>query len=194
MKKKLILGSLILVALAFILLPHPASDLIIRIYFDDIEGDFCALYYSMDPDKNFSAEQLLYSEIDHAQKSVEFRLDSSWEDQVTALRLDLPHHTDQLICVKNISVSSGGVIQKEYDPCHFFADINVVSTHETTISLVQSKNRAYLLTGTDDPYLVLSDSLVTEIQSHYSHTVFSRIFLCLFIAGSYIFAKKKLFT
>ena len=194
MKKKIIMGGAILLALLFILMPFPASDLIIRIYFDDIAGDSCALYYSTDSEKSFSAEQCIHSEIDYTQKSVEFRLDGALEKKLTALRLDWPHLTEQVICVKNIAISSGGVIQKEYNPCYFFADENIALAHETSVTLVLPRNRAYLVAGVDDPYQILSDMLAEEIKSFYSHRIISRICLCLFIAGCFFFARKKLFT
>lgn len=193
MKKKLIGGFALLLALLFILMPLPASDLIIRIYFDDITGHSCALYYSTDAEKNLLPEQYITSEIDYAQMRVEFRLDGSLENQLTSLRLDWPHLTEQLICVKNISISSGGVIRKEYNPCYFFADGNISSSHETYVTLVHPRNRAYLMTGTDDPYQILSDTLVDEIKGYYNHRILSRICLCLFIAGCWFFGKKKLF-
>ena len=193
MKKKILMGGLFLLALLFILMPLPASDLIIRIYFEDIAGDSCSVFYSNDADKIFSSEQCISSGIDYEQKSVEFRLDGALEDQITALRLDWPHLTEQTICVKNISISSGGVIQKEYNPCYFFANENISGAHETDVSLVQPRNRAYLVTGEDDPYQVLSDRLVEEIMGYYSHRTVSRIGLCLFIACSFFLARKKLF-
>ena len=194
MEKKIIMGAAVILALRFILLPIPASDLIIRIYFDEIAGNACELYYSVDAGKSLSPEQCIYSEINGAGKSVEFRLDGALENRLTALRLDWPNDTEQLICVKNISVSSGGVIRKEYNPCNFFADGNIALAHETSVSLVQPRNRAYLQVGTDDPYQLLSDALVEEINSYYNHRTLSRICLCLFVAGCFFFAKKKLFT
>lgn len=192
--KKCILPALcLLLALAFILAPLPASDLILRIYFDDITGDSCVLYYSADAEKSLSPDRCLTSPIDGGKKSVEFRLDGSLENRLTALRLDWPHLTEQLICVKSITLSSGGVIRKEYNPCYFFAEGNIASSHETTASLVWPRDRAYLLTGADDPYQLLSDELTKEIGSFYSHRTLSRICLCLFLAGCCFFARKRLF-
>lgn len=194
MKKKIIMGGVFLLALLFVLMPLPASDLIIRVYFDDIAGDFCSLYYSTDENKSFSAEQCILSEIDYTQNSVEFRLDGALEKELTALRLDWPQSVEQLICVKDISISSGGVIQKQYNPCCFFADENIAFAHETSVTTVLPRNRAYLLIGADDPYQILSDISVEEIKSCYSHRIISRICLCLFIVGCFFFAGKKLFT
>ncbi len=197
MKNKLLPYIAILSALVFILMPLPASDLIIRIYFDEIAGDQCSLYYTTDAQPEFNPDMLIISSIlesAQGQKMVEFRLDGSLESQLAALRLDWPHLTEQLICVHNIAVSSGGIIRKNYNPCLFFAEKNILLSNETSVTLVQPRNRAYLSTKSGDPWQILSDELTAEIRSCYSHKVVSRLLLCLFIAGSYFFHKKKVFS
>lgn len=193
LKKKLIWGFVILLSCIFIFIPFPASDLIIRVYFDDIEGDYCALYYTTDTQSNWSEEQCVSSKIDYAQKSVAFRLDGSLEGHLTSLRLDFPHSDEQLICIKTITVSSAGVIQKEYNPCSFFADENITSIHEASINLVRPKGRTYLSVTPDDPYVVFSTTLTRQIEACYSHQVLSRLALCLFLLGIYAFDRKKIF-
>lgn len=193
MKKKVILGAALLMAMVFVLVPFPASDLIIRIYFDDIQGDACCLYYSIDLEKGFSGEGYVSCEIDLDQKMVEYRIDGSVEDKLTALRLDWPNSLEQVICVKSITVSSGGVVKKEFNPCVFFADENIAFAHETSVTLVHPRNRAYLSCGADDPYQVLSDSMTEEIRDSFSHRRLSRLCLCIFLAASLFLAKKNLF-
>lgn len=193
MKKKVILGAALLMAIVFVLMPFPASDLIIRIYFDDIQGDACGLYYSTNPGKGFSGEEYISCDIDHDRKMVEYRLDGSVEDKLTALRLDWPNFLEQVICVKSITVSSGGVVRKEFNPCSFFAEESIVFAHETSVTLVHPRNRAYLSCGTDDPYQILSDSVTEEIKDSFSHRSLSRLCLCLFLAASLFFAEKNLF-
>lgn len=193
MKNKLLPGIAVLIAIVFVLLPLPASDLIIRIYFDEIQGDFCALYYATNPDKVFTLDEYLPCDINYDKKMVEYRLDGSAEDSLTALRLDWPNLQEQLICVKSITVSSGGLIQKEFNPCRFFAEENIASSHETTVVLVHPRDRAYLSCGSDDPYQVLSDELTAEIRNCFSHQRLSRLFLCLFLGCSWFLAKKKFF-
>lgn len=193
MKKKLIPALAILLAMVFLWIPLPASDLILRVHFDEIAGDSCDLYYGTDVQGSFSDEQHINAKIDHEKKLVEFRLEGSLQGHLTALRLDWPNLTEQLICVKSIAVSSGGAIRKEFNPCYFFAQGNVPISHETAISLVYPRDRAYLQTGADDPYLILSDGLVAEIGNLYSRRLLSRLFLCLFLAGSFVLARRKLF-
>lgn len=192
--KKLMWGLAILLLFIFVLLPFPASDLIIRIYFNEIEGDSCVLYYATDEQNYLSEEQCVPSVIDYTQNRVEFRLDSSLEGHLTSLRLDFPHLTEQLICVRSITISSAGVIQREYNPCVFFAEENIAFSHETDVTLVHPRNWAYLSIGPDDPYLMLSDILIRQIEDCYSHQTVSRFALCLFLVGVCVFARKKLFT
>lgn len=192
--KKLMWVFAILLSFIFIMIPFPASDLIIRIYFDDIEGDYCALYYATDEQNYLSEEQCVSSKIDYVQNKVEFRLDGDLEGHLTNLRLDFPHLTEQLICVKSITISSAGVIQREYDPCSFFADANIALSHETSVTLVHPRNRVYLSIGPDDPYIMLSTTFIRQIEECYSHQTISRFALCLFLFGVYAFARKKLFS
>ena len=193
MKKKILWGFAVLLAAVFVWMPFPASDLYLRIYFDEIAGDSCRLYYGTDVQGSFTPEQCIISIIDHDKNMVEFRLDSALYNHLTGLRLDLPKQLEQLLCIKNISVSSGGVIRKEYNPCTFFAPENLSYTNETTLSLVSIRDRAYIQTGGNDPYLILCQGLAADIWSLYSRRRLSRLFLCLFAAGSYLLARKKLF-
>lgn len=193
MKKKIIWCLAVLLAAVFVWMPFPASDLYVRIYFDEIAGDSCSLYYGTDVQGSFVSEQCIHSEIDHDANMAEFRLDSSLYNHLTGLRLDLPKQLEQLLCIKNISVSSGGVIRKEYNPCTFFAPENLSYTNETTISLVSIRDRVYIQTGGNDPYLILSQGLTADIHGLYSRRRLSRLFLCLFVAGSYLLTRRKLF-
>lgn len=193
MNKKLVCHCFaILFALIFILLPLPASDLIIRIYFTEISGDSCSLYYTTDTDGAFSENQVITSAINYNDMSVEFRLDGSLENHITNLRLDFPQ-IEQLIGIQEITASSAGVIRKSYNPCIFFADENIAFTHGTSVTLVHPRNRAYLSTESDDPHLGFTAPLITQLQRHYSHKVLSRLLICVFIGSCYIFSKKKLF-
>lgn len=195
MKKQVFFAGLaIVLSVLFVFAPVSASDLIIRIYFDDIEGDDCVLYYATDIENVFTQEKSVLSEIDDKQKKVEFRLDKSCEGHLTMLRLDWPQQAEQLICIKNITVSSGGVIQKEYSPCVFFEDRNIDLLQEVAVTKVYPRKRVYLEIGSEDPYVILSGEMTQEIQSHFSHRRVSRLCLCLFLAGCYFISRKKIFT
>lgn len=194
MKKKIIYVLTVLIMLAFVLVPFPASKLYIRIYFDDIGGDFCVLYYSTDIAGGFSGERAIISEIDYENKKVEFCIDSSLAGHITGIRMDFPD-AEQLISIKNITVSSAGVIKQAYNPCRFFADENIAFSNSLeSITLVKPAARVYIAALSDDPYLVLSDSLCQQIAGCYSHFRLTRLLICLFPIGCWMIARKDLFT
>lgn len=194
MKKKILFACIALLLMAvFVLIPMPASKLYIRIYFDEIQGKNCALYYAVDDTNAFSQEQCISAEIDPDRKMVEFELEPSLEGRITGLRLDFPD-TDQLVCVKSISVSSAGVIQKEYDPCDFFGEENVVYSNDIdAVSLVTVRARAYIQTLSGDPYVIFSGGLCRQILDCYSHFRLTRLAVCVFFAGCVLLAWTGIF-
>lgn len=193
MKKKILFACIaFLLMAAFVLIPVPASNLYIRIYFDEIQGDNCALYYALDGMNTFSQEQCINSAIDHEKKMVEFVLEPSLEGRITGLRLDFPD-TSQLVCVKTITVSNAGVIKREYDPCDFFGGENIpYSNSIDAMSLVDVRARAYFQTLSGDPYLILSGGLCRQIMDCFSHFRLTRLAICVFLAASFILAKMKI--
>ena len=111
---------------------------------------------------------------------VSFLLDGSLEGHLTGLRLDFPH-SEQLIGIKTVTVSSAGVIQKEYNPCHFFAPENITLNHNADVTLVLPRNRVYVSAGADDPFLILSDALPNQYSM--SAPPVPRLFLNVVIIG-----------
>lgn len=197
MKKKTVSAAAaavtaLLLAAAFVLMPAPAAGLYIRIYFDEIQGDGCALYYAVD-DGGFSQEQCVSSAVDYDRKMVEFALDPSLEGRITGLRLDFPD-MEQLICVKTITVSSAGAIQREFNPCDFFGGDNAEYSNDIdAMSLVSVRARAYIRTLSGDPYLILSGGLCRRIMDCYSHFRLTRLAICVFLGGSFLLARSKIF-
>lgn len=183
-----------LIAIAFVLVPFPASDLYIRVHFNEVVGNRCSLYYTTASVPVYTDEQCVTSTIDYESKMVTFRLDGSLEKELTGLRLDFP--TDGgLICINNITVSSAGIIQKQFNPCKFFAPENIAHKNDIPeISLATARNWTYMALGTTDPYLVLSPELTVQIINGYSHLRLTRLGICLFAAACLFFSKRKLFT
>ncbi len=182
-----------LITAAFVLMPFPASDLYIRLYFRDIQDSKCSLYYSTDSAEGFSAQRLVPAEIDYADKHVTFRLDSSLAGHITGLRLDFPS-LEQVICVENVTVSSAGVIKRQFDPCRFFLEDHIASSNDvSSVSLVTSRDIAYVATIPDDPYIVFSSGLCQQITDCYSRFRLTRLLVCLFPAACYLIAKLKIF-
>lgn len=194
MKKKIVSACIIFLLMAvFVLIPAPASNLYIRIYFDEIQGDGCALYYMVDGADTFSQEQCISAAIDDEKKMVEFVLDPSLEGRVTGMRLDFPD-MPQFLCVKTITVSNAGVIKREYNPCDFFAPENILYSNDIdAISLVTARARTYINAAFDDPFLILSGGLCQQLMDCYSHFRLTKLAVCVFILASAFLAKRKIF-
>lgn len=200
MKKKLLYVISILIMIAFVLMPSRMSNLYIRIYFDKfdimgskIEGDYCTLYYSTDTINVFSPAQYVRSNINYDSYQVEFCLDSSLAKHITGLRLDFPNK-EQLLSIKNITVSSGGVIKRQYNPCDFFANENIAYANNIyAMDLATASAHAYIGTMENESYVILSNELCQQIINCYSNLRLTKLAICAFILGCYFFAKKKIF-
>lgn len=195
MRKKIFYIVLVLLLMfVFIMLPLPASDLRIRIYFDDAEGGSMCLYYTTDIANEFTNTQSISHDIDHDAEHVEFTLPSSLEDHITGLRLDFPN-IEQFLCVRSITVSSAGTVKRQFNPCDFFSEAGILySNNINGLSLATAQARAYILTSSDDPYIVLSPDLCRQITDCYSHFRLTRLGICIFILGCFFFAKRNIFT
>lgn len=193
MKKKIACLFFIFLAAAFVLLPTPTASLSLRFYFEEIEGSECSLYYTTDTSNMFSDEKQYRAEIDPEKNMAAFRLDPSLNGYLTGLRLDFPSES-QLCCVKNVTVSSGGVIKRRYDPCEFFAEENIIDTHGIDeITRVPSRSFTYFSVTSDDPYIVLSEGLSRQVMDCYSHYRLTRLCICLFLLACFLIGKKKIF-
>lgn len=191
--KKVKFIIIFLLAVAFILMPFPSADINIRLHFwGATEGNF-ALYYATQT-AGFSQEQCLVKAVDSERNQVTFHLDSSLEDQLAGLRLDFPAGNN-VICVSNITVSSAGIVQKQFNPCDFFAPENLTNQNDIDpISLATAQNRAYVPTTGEDPYVIAAQNLLEEIRDGYSHLRLTRLGICLFAFACYLLYKKNLFS
>ncbi len=193
MKKKILYLFLFFLAAAFVILPLRTAPLYIRLYFHEIEGDFCTLYYSTDTVNVFCVEQQCVSEIDLENKQVEFRLDPSLDGHLTGLRLDFPGQ-EQLLSINSVTVSSGGVIKRQYNPCDFFSRENVAQTNSIkALDLATASARAYFSTAPDNPYVILSDELSLQAADCYSHYRLTKLAACLFLLACFLLGRKKIF-
>lgn len=193
MKKKGLYLLPLLLMTAFILFPSGAANLYIRIYFDEIEGDACTLYYATDTVNVFCIEQHLSSGISQDTSMAEFCVAPSLDGHITGFRLDFPN-AEQLLSIRNITISSGGVIKRQYNPCDFFADDNIASTNNIdSITLATASGRTYIGTSPEESYLVLSDALCRQITDCYSHFRLTKAAVCLFLLACFYLARRKLF-
>ena len=195
MKKKWLLILILLGTIIFLLIPLPASDLILRITLAEsypIEPHNFFLYYSMDG-QAWSDEQKILGSLDEDRGIVSFQVDSSLEGHLTGLRIDFPDQ-QQVVGVKNITVSSAGFPKKQYNPCVFFDVANRKAQNGLyAVDLVPTRARAYIGTTQEDPYVVLSDVLTQQIAGLFSHYRMTRFFICLFVSTCCLSYQKKLF-
>ncbi len=187
MKKILAYSTALLIMIVFVLIPFPASDLQLQIHFEEIRGYECQLYYATNDSWDYAAENCITASIDHA--FVEFPLSCDLQDEIIGLRLDFPH-IDQTIGIKDITLSSAGNIQKIYNPCDFFEGSNIeYSSGITEMSAVPSAERFYIATTDEDPHIVLSRELIDDLFRYQSNYRGTRVMICLFVTGCYLFAK-----
>lgn len=177
-----------LLVLAFTFMPFPASGLTIRLYFEEFQGDGLVVYYTTDENPNMGMEQIIVGTYDAQNGLVAIRLSSELADHVDRIRLDFPE-TEQVISVRNVSVSSAGVIRHHYDPCDFFSDENVAEKNDVPlISLIDWEKTAYIQTKGTDPYILFDRALVRDVlqyRSAYRLTRFAACMLAVLLFVSY---------
>lgn len=195
MKKKWPLILIFLGMIIFLLIPLPASNLILRITWAEsnpIESRDFFLYYTMDG-QAWSEEQKISGSLDEERSVVSFQVDSSLEGRLAGLRIDFPNQ-QQLVEVINITVSSAGFPKRQYNPCVFFAAANQKAQNGLyAVDLVSTSARAYIGTTPEDPYIILSDALTQQIAGLFSHYRMTRLFICLFVSACCLSYQKRLF-
>lgn len=198
-KKFLYFIPAVLAAVLFVLLPLPDSNLYLCVEFDETCANIknCRLYYTTAASSEYYSLPCLAEENNSSGTPLQarFRIEPSvLSEQITSLRLDLPD-LEQIVCVKSVSVSSAGVIKREFDPCYFFSDANIALTNSITQrSLLPFRRIAYIATEAADPYLVFSDTLIREITDCSGSYVWTRLLICLFLAILFFSNRKKIFT
>jgi len=203
--KKIFSNKLVRIALAvlaaavFLLLPIPYSNLYLSVEFEADSQDIksCRLYYTTASSAEYSSLACLTegNNVSGTPTQARFRIEPSLlSEQITSLRLDLPN-AEQVVCVKSVSVSSSGIIKKEFNPCYFFDDSNIVFSNSITgRSILPFRRIAYIATDPSDPYLVFSDTLVREILDCSDNYVLTRLCICLFLVALFLSYRKKIFT
>lgn len=164
----------ILLGILIQLIPVKAGNLHLRFYTESYDGGDCNLYYTTSSSSDYSADKRLVSTMDDA-GAIEFLVDGSLSDQLTGLRLDFPEAV-QVVGIREIALSSGGVIQKHINPCDFFGEGGMASSNGISeLSLIKTQKKAYFVTEAEDPYIVLSAPLVMEINRSFSHFRWTRL-------------------
>lgn len=181
----------VLITALFVFWPLSPAPLHIRIYFEEINGDKCSLYYATDTADGYSEDRCIVSPIENG-KQVDFCLDAALAGHIRNLRIDWPSQ-EQLLCVKSVTVSSAGVVQKEFNPCSFFSDI-AFRNDIADQSMVWIRKRAYILTAAEDPYMVFGEGTVSQIRKCFSQYRLTRLAVCFFLLGCFYFGKKEFFA
>lgn len=172
--------------LAFILMPIPASGLTIRLYFDKFQGDGLVMYYTTDENPHMGMEQIIAGTIDAGNKIAVIKLSPELADHIDLIRLDFPE-TEQTLSIRNISVSSAGVIQHNYSPCDFFSETNIADKNDIPqISLIEGEKTAYIRTNESDPYLLFNSGLVRDMLQYRSSYRLTRFAACILIVLGYV--------
>lgn len=187
MKKYILYGLSFITMILFVLMPVSASGLCFRLYLKEVTEPSCYLYYTTAEHPDYSEEQRVNGIYDEEKREVTFRLDGELAGKLTNLRLDFAN-CEQLIGIDGVSVSSAGVVKKQYQPAAFFENARLVLQNDIReIDLIPAGNMAYLLTGTEDPFLVFSDRVVKEFNGYFSHYRVSRALVCVFLVGVWLF-------
>lgn len=172
--------------LAFILLPIPASGLTIRLYFDKFQGDSLVMYYTTDENPHMGMEQIIAATVDAGNKLAVIRLSPELADHIDRIRLDFPE-TEQTLSIRNISVSSAGVIQHNYSPCDFFSETNIADRNDIPqISLIEWEKTAYIRTNESDPYVLFNSGLVRDMLQYRSAYRRTRLAACILVVLGYV--------
>lgn len=179
----LVAGILMLV---FIFMPIPASGLTIRLYFDEFQGDSLVMYYTTDENPHMGMDQIIAGTIDERNKLAVIKLSPELADHIDRIRLDFPE-TEQTLSIRNISVSSAGVIQHNYSPCDFFSETNIAGRNDIPlISLIEGKKTAYIRTNESDPYLMFDSGLVRDMLQYRSSYRLTRFAACILVVFGYV--------
>ena len=178
--------AVVILMLVFILMPIPASGLTIRLYFDEFQGDSLVMYYTTDENPQMGSEQIIAVTVDAANKLAVIKLSPELADHIDRIRLDFPE-LEQTLSIRNISVSSAGVIQHNYSPCDFFSETNIADKNDIPqISLVEVKKTAYIRTNESDPYVLLTSGLVRDMLQYRSSYQWTRFAACILLVFGYV--------
>ena len=151
------------------------------------------MYYATDMNNVFCQEQYINAVVDKENMQVTFRLDKSLCGHLTGMRFDFTAMED-LVGIKSVTLSSAGVVQEEYNPAQFFAPANIAVVNGVEISLIETRNQAYIATEGNDPFVVMSSEIVSEIDGGFSHYRMTRVWICVFVAVGIWLWRKNIFV
>lgn len=182
---------LFLVILVIMIVPQHVSDVYIRLHFSEIAGDNLQLFYATDTMNSFGPEQCITSIVDKEKMQVTFRLDGELHKHITGLRIDYP--LEEVLKVESVTVSSAGVVKKQYDPIDFYAPENIAATNDMEVILIKPARVTALSTGVQDPFLVLGEAITEDINHSFSKFWVTKMILCCMILVGFVVSQKRIF-
>lgn len=194
MKKKLPFLLLIVLTISVFLIPMPNPDIKLRFYFDNMEGDFFRLYYTTNYSSQMDEEKVLQAEYDPELRMATFSLSPELVSEVSSLRLDFPP-ISQLIGIRDVSVSSAGMVTHRFNPSRFFAEENLIATNcISKMNVAPAKAKAYFQLDGNTPYIVFSNPLLNKILFFRSRYIFPRLLFCLLVWVGFLLTKRNLYS
>lgn len=189
---------IVVLILAACVIPFPESDINVSFYFDtatsvmneDRMSEFQA-YYSTVESPYMTSDKVVEGVYDKENSKVSFKFDSDYAAGITEIRIDFPP-AEQLLFINGISISSGGWIKKNPDPSRFLTEDNISYMNNILgFNSLEPSCNAAIRTGSDDPYIILSQAVTEYIVKQKSKHIASRIgiltmLLCCYAAYSKI--------
>ncbi len=189
-KSYIIMAAILCAALLFIFYPFMCTDLHIKLYFgEDSDVAYCNLYYTTEDMPNFDDSNMLTAKAtaDYA----DILIPKEACGKLTNLRLDFSPVED-LISISRVELCSGGFIQKSFSGPDFFKEDNILQTNDLE-TLHSTKYITYIGTAGTDPYIMFQTAVVSACNNAFSHYTVTKLLICLFIAGTVILSRRKLF-
>ena len=194
MKKKLPFLIPILITIFVFLLPVQNPGLKLRFYFYNTEGDSYRLYYSTNYSSQMDEDKVLLADYNPELKMATFSLSPELVRDVSCLRLDFPP-ISQLVEIRDVSVSSAGMVTHRFNPSRFFAEENLTATNcISDMNVSPAKARAYFQVDGNNPYIVFSNPLLNKILFFRSRYIIPRLLFCLFVWIGFLLTRKNLFS
>ena len=180
----------IIAALIFILFPIKPADLILKLTIEGTDAGLCRLYYSTTETDFFNEEMSLPAQKTNTVNLYDFKIPSDVAGDLKMIRLDFPSGSVGY-AVTNVTVYSGGVTRKYYNPDIFFAPGNVVAYADLTYGSDESTDFIYVTPTGPDPNLVFSELFTNSLKKCQSRFYLTRIFIVCFIAAAWLISTKK---
>ena len=194
MKKKIVFGLALVLAVLFVAIPLPGAGITLRLTFDEFEEGDMVLYYSTVEVPVMTPEQSIQGEYDPYRKIMSFRIPAEVAGSVQGIRIDFPEQNGQLVSIEDVTVSSAGVVKKRYIPGDFFQPGYLVAVNDIpAMSNMSAKAREYLQLGESDPYVELLAGFVAEIVSCRSTYRLTRVVMVLLAFAAWWCGSRKVF-